>query len=189
MRWLTQAEIDLVRHEYQRDQGQDDKKDEITAKQGFVMAVKDPKTWLLMATLYCIFISSAVTNFFPSVVATLGFSRNTTYGLTAPPYVLAIFVMTAVGFHSDRKQERYLHIVIPLCFTLAANIIAISTTNTAARYIAMMLMPASFYSASTVLLAWITGSISQPAFKRASAVALINATGKFIYSSLPYDFC
>jgi hypothetical protein len=156
------------------------------------MAVTDPKTWLLMATLYCIFISAAVTNFFPSVVATLGFSRNTTLGLTAPPYVLAIFVMTAIGFHSDRKQERYWHIICPLFVTLAANIIAVSTTNTAARYIAMMLMPPSFYSASTVLLSWITGSISQPAVKRASAIALINATvntpniwTSYLYSGAP----
>lgn len=175
IRWLSKAEIDLVRHEYQLDQGQDDNAGEITAKQGFMMAIVDPKTWLLMATLYCIFISSAVTNFFPSVVATLGFSRNTTLGLTAPPYVLSIFVITAVTFHSDRKQERYLHIICPLFITLVANIIAVSTTNTAARYIAMMLMPPSFYSASTVLLSWIAGSISQPSVKRASAIALINA--------------
>lgn len=73
------------------------------------------------------------------------------------------------------KEERFLHIVLPLCVTVAANIIAVSTTNTAARYTAMMLMPASFYSSSTVLLSWISGSITQPAVKRASAIALINA--------------
>jgi MFS family permease len=176
IRLLTPAERDWVQWNYAQDQGQSDNSDEVTARQGFMMAVTDPKTWLLLATLYCIFISSAVTNFFPSVVATLGFDRTRTYGLTAPPYVLAVIIMIAVGFHSDRVQERYLHIVIPLLFTVAANIIAVATTNTAARYFAMMLMPASFYSASTVLLSWVTASLSQPAIKRASAIALINAT-------------
>jgi hypothetical protein len=40
---------------------------------------------------------------------------------------------------------------------------------------AMMLMPGSCYSATAVILSWITGSISQPATKRAAAIALINA--------------
>lgn len=39
----------------------------------------------------------------------------------------------------------------------------------------MMLMPGSCYSASIVILSWITGTLSQPAVKRASAIALINA--------------
>jgi MFS family permease len=176
VRFMTQAERDVVAFEYEKDQGQADNSAEITAKQGLVMALKDPKVWMLMGTLYCIFIASAVTNFFPSVVATLKFNRTTTLGLTAPPFLLSIITISAVGFHSDKKQERYLHIVLPLCVTLAANIIAVATTNTAARYIAMMLMPPSFYSASTVLLSWIAGSVNQPAAKRAAAIALINAT-------------
>lgn len=39
----------------------------------------------------------------------------------------------------------------------------------------MMLMPGSCYSATIVILSWITGSLSQPATKRAAAIALINA--------------
>lgn len=175
IRLLTPAERDWVQYNYEQDQGQADNSAEITAKQGLLMAVKDPKTWMLMATLYCIFISAAVTNFFPSVVATLGFDRSTTYALTAPPYILAVFVMTAVGFHSDKKQERYLHIVIPLAVTVAANIVAVSTTNTGARYFAMMLLPCSMYSGSTIVLSWISNSLAQPAAKRAAGIALINA--------------
>ena len=38
----------------------------------------------------------------------------------------------------------------------------------------MMLMPASFYSSSIVQLSWISGSLAQPAVKRAAAIALIN---------------
>jgi len=39
----------------------------------------------------------------------------------------------------------------------------------------MMLMPGSFYSAAIVVLSWITGTLSQPSIKRASAIAMINA--------------
>lgn len=52
-----------------------------------------------------------------------------TYALTAPPFVLSVITMLFNGFHSDRRQERYLHIVVPLCVTLVANVVAVSTAN------------------------------------------------------------
>ncbi|OJJ06222.1 hypothetical protein ASPVEDRAFT_199973 [Aspergillus versicolor CBS 583.65] len=175
LKGFTAAEQDWLVWNFEADQGQQDNADEISAKKGVWMAVVDPKTWLLMATLYSIYIAGAVSNFFPSVVATLGYGRNETYALTAPPYVLCVIVMIINGFHSDRKQERYWHIVCPMFMCLAANVIAVATLNTAARYVAMMLMPASFYGAAIVVLSWITASLSQPSVKRASAIALINA--------------
>lgn len=83
------------------------------------------------------------------------------------------------GLHSDKKQERYLHIVVPLVFTMLANIIAVSTLNTAARYVAMMLMPCSFYSSSIVTLSWISSSVNGPAVKRAIVLSLINAVCEY----------
>ena len=58
--------------------------------------------------------------------------------------------------------------------------------------VAMMLMPASFYSASIVILSWITGSLNQPSVKRAAAIAAINAVSNtpniwtsYLYRSAP----
>ncbi|GLI77968.1 hypothetical protein PoHVEF18_006265 [Penicillium ochrochloron] len=172
---LSGPEHEYLLWSFEEDHGQQDNADEASVQKGVMMAVTDPKTWFLMGTLYCIYIAGAVTNFFPSVVATLGYSRNKTYGLTAPPYVLCVFAMILNGFHSDKKQERYWHIVCPMAICLIANVIAVSTLNTAARYFAMMLMPGSFYSAAIVLLSWVTGTLSQPSIKRASAIAMINA--------------
>ncbi|KAF9014433.1 MFS general substrate transporter [Hymenopellis radicata] len=53
---------------FELDQGQKDHKEELTGMQAFVLAVTDPKTWLLMATLYMTYIAAAVVSFFPSVV-------------------------------------------------------------------------------------------------------------------------
>lgn len=92
--------------------------------------------------------------------------------------------MLANGFHSDRTQERFYYIVGALFITLVANIIAVSTVNTAARYVALMLLPPSIYSSVVATLSWITGSLSQPAGKRASAIALINAV-----ASTPKIWC
>ncbi|RSL64123.1 hypothetical protein CEP53_004216 [Fusarium sp. AF-6] len=164
----------------------------MTAWQGLKLATQDPKTWLLPATLYCIFVSAGVANFFPPVVATLGYSRTITFVLTAPPFILCCLTMLINGFHSDHKEERYFHTVGPPCVTLVANIIAVSTLNVAARYTAMMLMPASFYAISMVLLSWITGTLNQPVAKRALAIALIisvcntpNVWTPYLYSGAP----
>ena len=59
----------------------------------------------------------------------------------------------------------------------------------------MMLMPPSFYAAFTVLLSWITGTLSQPVAKRASAIALIisvcnttNVWTPYLYNGAPRFF-
>jgi MFS family permease len=174
--FMTEIEKDWQQWNFEQDQGQQDDSKEISAGKGFLLALKDPKTWLMLVTLYAIYISAAVTNFFPTVVKTLGYSRNETYALTAPPFCLCVILMLVNGWWSDKRRSRYLHIVVPLCVSVVANIIAVSSLNTGARYFAMMLMPGSVYMASTVLLSWVTGSINQPAIKRACAIAFINAT-------------
>lgn len=175
IRRLTETERAWVLWDYQEDQGQLDDWHEVTARYAISLTLKDPKTWLMMAALYCTFISAGVSNFFPSVVATLGYSQTITFALTAPPFILCCIVMPMNGFHSGRKRERYYHIVGPWCVALVANIIAVSTLNTAARYTAMMLMPASLYAGSTVHFTWITGTLSQPVARRAISIAFINA--------------
>ena len=189
---LTEAEREWITWNYQLDQGQEDDRNEITATQGLILALQDPKTWLLLATLYGIFISAGVTNLFQPVVATLGYSRTITYALSAPPFILCCFAMMVTGFHSDKIGERFYHIVLPLGITIAANVIAVATLNTAARYTAMMLMPASFYSATTVVYSWMSGTLSQPAPKRAAGIAIIisicnttNIWTPYLYNGAP----
>lgn len=189
---LDPLECEWVQWNFEKDLGQRDNSNEQTAWQGLVMAMQDPKTWLMMTLLTLTYVCGTVVNFFPSVVSTLGYSRNTTYGLTAPPFMLCVVAMLVNGFHSDRKQERFWHITIPLAITVVAFVIAISTLNAAGRYVAMMLMPASFYSAAIVILSWITGSLNQPRVKRAAAIAAINAVsntpniwGSYLYFGAP----
>lgn len=79
------------------------------------------------------------------------------------------------GWHADRTNERFLHVAGPLLITIVSMVIAIATTNTGARYTAMMLMPSSFYSAAIVTLTWISQSMPRPAQKRAVALAFINS--------------
>jgi len=112
---------------------------------GFWLALKDTKTWLLMICATGIVSSGGVTNFFPSVVATLGFNSLDTLLLTAPPYLLAVCTVSLNAWHADRTGERYWHITGPLLVSILSFILAAATKTTGPRYFAMMIMPGSFY--------------------------------------------
>lgn len=160
-----------------------------SAFHGLVLALKDPKTYLLCIIGIGINAAAGVTNFFPSVVKTLGFGSITTLLLTSPPYWLGVFLVPLHAWHADRSGERYLHIVLPLLVSILAFVLAAAATTTAAKYVAMMLMPVSFYSAIVILYSWSTSSIPRPTAKRAAALAIINSllNSPSIYTSFLYQ--
>ncbi|WRT68772.1 uncharacterized protein IL334_005752 [Kwoniella shivajii] len=190
VRWLTPQERERLIYKLQIDRSSKDSTDEVTVWTAFKMAVTDPKTWLLCLVLQLDFIAASVTNFFPVVLAGLGFNRTITLAISCPPYVICCFVIIINGWHSDKKNERTLHVIIPMCFIVVGNVIAVSTTSTGARYFAMCILPSSFYAASTVILSWISSSMTGPAIKRAIVYALINSicnTPNIWTSYLYYD--
>lgn len=188
--WLSEQERQLAVYRLEEDIGVDDRnaEDDRGFFHGFTLAARDPKTWVLMAILTGVVSSASVTNFFPTVVSTLGYNHINTLLLTAPPYVLAVITASFNAWHADRTGERYLHVVLPLLVSIVAFILAVATTSTAPRYVAMMLMPASFYMSFVVILAWVSNTLVRPASKRAASLALINCVSNCtsIYASYMY---
>lgn len=80
--WLTVQERDSLVYGLAVDMGAKDDRKEISTLSALKMVLTDPKTYLLMGVLYCSYIAAAVTSFFPSVVGTLGYSRNITVRFT-----------------------------------------------------------------------------------------------------------
>ncbi|KAF2418049.1 putative MFS transporter [Tothia fuscella] len=188
--WLTEEERQLAIWRLEEDIGEDDwvsSKDQ-SFWHGFKLAGADAKMWILMVMLTGIVSSASVTNFFPSVVKTLGYGNIQTLLLTAPPYVLAVFTAMANAWHADRTGERYWHVTLPLYVAVFAFILAAATTSTAPRYVAMMLMPAGIYTGYVVALGWISNCMPRPPAKRAAALAMINAVSNCssIYASYMY---
>lgn len=188
--WLTEEERQLAVYRLQEDIGEDDwtSAESQTFFHGLKLALMDIKTWVFTILLLSIVSSASVTNFFPSVVKTLGYSNTNTLLLTAPPYVLAVITTFINAWHADRTGERFLHISLPLCVGVAAFILAAATTTTAPRYVAMMLMVPGVYTGYVVALAWISNSMPRPPAKRAAALAFINAVSNTssIYASYMY---
>ncbi|KAK5128829.1 hypothetical protein LTR85_000162 [Meristemomyces frigidus] len=190
-KWLSEEERQLAVWRLQEDIGVDDwtSSEEQSFWHGFALAAKDIKVWILMVMLLGIVSSGSVTNFFPSVVKTLGYGNIDTLLLTAPPYVLAVITAFLNAWHADRTGERFLHVTIPLLFAVFAFILAAATTSTAPRYVAMMLMVPGIYTSFVIVLAWISNTIPRPPAKRAAALAMINAVSNAssIYASYMYS--
>ncbi|GKT91045.1 pantothenate transporter liz1 [Colletotrichum tofieldiae] len=123
--WLTEEETALAVWRLQEDIGEDDwtSSGEQTFWHGFKTALEDVKTWILLVLVFSIVASGSITNFFPTVVATLGYSSVVSLLLTCPPYVLCVITTCLNAWHADRTGERYLHIVLPLCVAMAAFIL------------------------------------------------------------------
>jgi hypothetical protein len=114
---------------------------------------------------------------FEALTETLGYSRTVTLLLCAPPWGFATIVAFLCARHSDYQRERFYHIAVPLVFGLVGFIIAASTLNIAARYIALYahsvhanfssltlvrFLMAQSYAGFIVFLAWISNTFVRP---------------------------
>ncbi|KAG1793184.1 MFS general substrate transporter [Suillus plorans] len=151
---------------------------------GLAEALMDWRVWWLGVTLHLIISSTSFTNFFPTLSATMGYSATTSLFLCAPPWILGTATSFVVARHSDVTGDRFWHIVGPLLVGIAGYIIAISTMNTAVRYLSLFFMTQSPV-AYAVSLTWVMNTFSQSQSKRAAAVALVStmASTGFVTSS------
>lgn len=176
-KWITQQERDVIMWKMRKGVGKDDLDKATTESsywQVFLLTIKDVKTWYITATLSFLVAACGVTNFFPSVVETLQFSKIITLVLTVPPYMISVVSTYLWARHADKTGERFLHVTVPLLISLASFIISAATLNTGARYFAMCIMIPSLYCSFTIILTWMSNSMPRPPVKRAIAIALMN---------------
>ncbi|OQE19562.1 hypothetical protein PENSTE_c015G09378 [Penicillium steckii] len=144
---------------------------------GVKQALLDPKLYMFIILQMALLTAQSFNNFFPSIVGTLGYNDTITLLLTAPPYGFAFFCSLAISFHAAHKQERGLHIAIPLGFALLGNLLAMFVPSTGGRYFSMFLMTAGSYSPYNLCVSWLSSTLPRPKAKRASALAIVNLMG------------
>lgn len=175
-RWLSPEERAVAEWRLISDAGQIDE-DDGNWRYGFKKAFTDWRLYVFALIFLCIQVASATSNFFPSVVETLGFGKVNTLLLTVPPYILALFVCIINNWSADRLRNSSFHIVWPLAVAIVGFVVAAATLNTGARYFAMILMVAGGHGSNSVLLAWTQKTMLRPRIKRAASVAFVNAFG------------
>jgi len=156
------------------DAGESDS-DGISTWKVFKNAMLDFRTHVMALTLTAMVVGLTFNQFFPTLTRTLNseYSNVTTLLLAAPPFAFAALLAFANSWHSDRVGERYFHILWPMLMGIIGFIIALSTTQTAARYVSLFLMAGS-YASFVVFLAWISNTFPRPPMQRAIAIAYIN---------------
>ncbi|KAG1743055.1 MFS general substrate transporter [Suillus lakei] len=143
---------------------------------GLAEALMDWRVWWLGVALHLIASSTSFVIFFPTLSATMGYSATTSLLLCAPPWILGAATSFVVARHSDATGDRFWHIVGPLLVGIVGFMLAISTMNTAMRYLSLFIMAQSPV-AYVVTLTWVMNTFSQSHSKRAAAIALINTMG------------
>ncbi|KAE8137407.1 major facilitator superfamily domain-containing protein [Aspergillus pseudotamarii] len=186
-RWPSPTERAVAQWHLIADAGQVDE-DDGRWSYGFKSALSDWRLYIFALTFLCIQVSSATTNFFPSVVQTLGINRVDTLLLTVPPYIVALLISIGNNWSADRFKNSSYHIIWPLVLAIIGFVIVAATLNTGARDFAMIAMVAGGHGPNAVLLAWVQKTMLRPRIKRASAVAFVNAVGNIsqIFSSYLY---
>ncbi|PPQ73434.1 hypothetical protein CVT25_001292 [Psilocybe cyanescens] len=171
-RWLTDDERALALRRLQEDMGSDEEM-ESGGLSGLWMAITDWKVWWMALLLTSWTVTLSFNTYFPTLSATMGFNRTVTLLMCAPPFLFTAIVAFILSRHSDMTNERCFHCIGPLAISILGFVIAISTMNTAARYLSLFLMAQSF-AGFIIFYAWISQSFPQPVSKRAVALALTN---------------
>ncbi|KAG2042426.1 MFS general substrate transporter [Suillus americanus] len=152
---------------------------------GLVEALMDWRVWWLGVALYLMTCSQSFAVFLPTLTATMGYNATTSLLLCAPPWILGTATSFVVARHSDATGDRFWHIVGPLLVGIAGFMMAISTMNTAIRYLSLFFMAQSPV-AYVVSLTWAMNTFSQSQSKRAAAIALLNTMATACHITSPY---
>ena len=91
--WLTVSEQALAIRRIQEDTGSSNKDHSMKQQfEGLSLAVSDGKVWWLALTLTSLVFSLSFSAYFPTLMATMGYSTTTTLLLCAPPWAFATLV-------------------------------------------------------------------------------------------------
>ncbi|KAJ4203142.1 hypothetical protein NW767_005251 [Fusarium falciforme] len=99
-RWLSQEERSLAASRIAEDTVR--LKANTSTWAGLVEALRDPNLWVLIFVQHLHLAASNFKNFFPTIVETLGFSRNVTLALTCPPYLVSGVISIAWAASSGK---------------------------------------------------------------------------------------
>ncbi|KAG2142088.1 MFS general substrate transporter [Suillus cothurnatus] len=175
-RWLTSAELSLARRRMEEDlrgHGPAEPK----SSSGFsdlLSIITDWSVWLIAIACTCCYASLSFNLFFPTLVATMGYSPTISLLLCAPPWLVSAVTAIIVARHSDATRERFGHAVFALSMLITGYILAMSTMNITVRYFSLFLMAQSQVLIA-ILLTWISNTFSHSNSKRAVAIGFINS--------------
>ncbi|OTB14303.1 hypothetical protein K445DRAFT_23707 [Daldinia sp. EC12] len=184
-RWLTPEERQFAHDRIVNDTTE---KSEGTTSvmKGCKEAMLDYRTWLFCLAYTLHTSSHGFRNFLPTVVKNLGLDTTTALVLTCPPYIFGALVSIALSWSSGHFNERTWHITLSKAVGIIGFTISMSTLNTAARYVGIMLFVGATYCVNNIILGWTSSVLGQSDEKKAVAIAMCNTIGSIAPVYTPY---
>ncbi|KAH8879027.1 MFS general substrate transporter [Thozetella sp. PMI_491] len=131
--------------------------------------------------------------FLPTIISNLSFTTPTStirnQLLTVPPYAVATVATVAVGFLSDRHQQRGIYIMGLAPIAIAGFIMLIASTDAHVQYAGTFLGAIGIYASIPVTIAWVANNI-EGVYKRGIILGVMIGWGNIngiVSSNMWYD--
>ena len=112
----------------------------------------------------------------------MNYSALTSQALSAPPYLVAFFVVILTAFLSDRSRNRSFYIIFHAFLGgfgyLFIAIAGVLRANSGWRYAGVYPAAAGFFTSITLILTWTLNNQDSDS-KRGTGVAMLNLVGQF----------
>ncbi|OLN97642.1 putative transporter C1683.12-like protein 3 [Colletotrichum chlorophyti] len=161
--YLTAREQKVARLRLRRQKPPQNKRGEKTARslkgREVFAALCDPVAWLTAAMFFLTNMAySSLPVFLPKILTDMGHSRLESQGLSAPPYLLAFFVVLLTAYLSDRTKNRAIFIILH-ALASAAGYGALAFAEPLGlspplRYLAVYPAAVGFFNVVTLTVSW-----------------------------------
>ncbi|WWD16921.1 hypothetical protein CI109_101353 [Kwoniella shandongensis] len=133
---------------------------DMSHKEAFLAALKDPKTYAL------------------------GYKGRIAQFMTVPIYIVALVISVTAGWNADRTGQKAYTVLGAACLSVISFIICVSVHNNAVRYAMICFGGAGIWTCVPVFLSWMV-TMFDGREKRAISIALINGVGNLasVYGS------
>ncbi|KAL4069104.1 MFS general substrate transporter [Scleroderma citrinum] len=177
--WLTTEEQILAQQRMMEDPC-DVQNDPLKGAQrsGLVEALADWTVWCLAIAMTFLSAMSSFGDFFPTLVATMGYGPTISLLLCSPPWILGAVTSLFVMRHSDATRERFWHMTGPVLMAVIGFSISTFTIDTTVRYLSLFFMAQSSVSFA-IAMTWLSNSIPESSSKRAVAIAFVSTFSGF----------
>ncbi|KAB5515133.1 major facilitator superfamily transporter [Coniochaeta sp. 2T2.1] len=141
-------------------------------------AFKSPQTLVMPLMFFSCNVSFAsLPVFLPAILTTMGFTRISAQGLTAPPYFLSFLVCIGTTYVADRTQQRGLMITGLSLIAGVGYILLATVKSIGVRYLGVFLAAAGVFPAIANILPWVLNNQGNDT-KRGVGIAILNMIGQ-----------
>ncbi|KAI9821665.1 MAG: hypothetical protein M1827_002246 [Pycnora praestabilis] len=147
-----------------------------------LQTLADPKCYLTALMFFsCNVAFSSLPVFLPTIINDMGYSSVRSQALSAPPYLIAFFVVILTAFLSDRYRSRSTFVCFHALLGAAGyTLVALAGRfewGTGWRYAGVYPATAGFFSAITIIITWTINNQDSDS-KKGMGITLLNLIGQ-----------